>query len=388
MWFADKANSKTADSKYDARLWAFGQLTGITDSHAQSLVEKGADDGSDVLAMSLAARGGLADYIIDLLALFYAGNHGGINEDMGDGKRGDDGWLPAAHVRKALQAHFETVAPPSELPGASGFTSKQGWESPYGNTTLHVRGIPKDCEGEEELAAAFRPFGRYVQGTVRQRSASVVDGVEVVALSWALVTFLDEASMENALAAQAKSPLVVGADQTELSCQKVDAEKAASSTGSFGKTWRKGKAKAGSEVERLLALDALVHIPSIRCTSLSLCPCASLCLCARLTCVSICRVTPWWTPTCLRDGRSPPALGRSPSWSCLRTSTIWRSPVPRPSPAAAARPRPRRGARWRRRRCCRLMRCSHWSSAACSPRRCEGRGGHGRCRGVHERSAI
>ena len=254
-----KANSKTADSKYDPRLWAFGQLTGITDSYAQSLVEKGADDGSDALAMSLDARRGLADYIIDLLALLYEGNHGGINEDMGDGKRGEDGWLPAAHVRKALQVHFETVAPPSELPGASGFTSKQGWVSPYGNTTLHVRGIPKDCEGEEELAAIFRPFGRYVQGTVRQRSATVVDGVEVVALSWALVTFLDEASMENALAAQAKSPITAGADQTELSCQKVDAEKAASSTGSFGKTWRKGSAKAASEVDRLLALEALVR---------------------------------------------------------------------------------------------------------------------------------
>ena len=39
----------------------------------------------------------------------------------------------------------------------------------------------------------------------------------LVTLSWATVTFLDEASMENTLGAQAKSPLVVGADQTELS---------------------------------------------------------------------------------------------------------------------------------------------------------------------------
>ena len=305
-----KANTRTAGSKYDARLWVFGQLTGITDSYAQSLVNKGADDGSAELAVSLAARRGLADYMIDLIALLYEGNQSGIDESMGDGKRGDDGWLPAAHVRRALQQHFETCAPPSELPGASGFTSKQGWTSPYGSCTLHVRGIPKDSEGDAALAALFRPFGHYVQGTVRQRSATIVDGVEVAAASWALVTFLDPTSVEKLLAAQAQSPLLAGeAEKVALSCQSVDIEKASTSTGApsapprprpcpalpclcraphvyllvasvaisprlclvcllsiclsvclsvsgaFGKTWRKGKAKAAAEITRLLTLQ-------------------------------------------------------------------------------------------------------------------------------------
>jgi hypothetical protein len=92
-------------------------------------------------------------------------------------------------------------------------------------------------------------------------------------LQGALVTFLDEQSAENALAAQAKSSIVAGAEQSQLSCQKVDAEKAASSTGSFGKTWRKGKAKASNEVGRLLALEAPVRIHL----------CISLLYCIRFT---------------------------------------------------------------------------------------------------------
>jgi hypothetical protein len=227
-----KANKRTADSKYDARLWVFGQLTGITDSYAQNLVDKGADDQSKELAISLTARRVLAEYAIDLLSMLYEGNHEGIDESMGDGKRAEHGWLPAAHVRRVLQKHFETCAPPKELPGASGFATKRGWTSPYGTCTLHVRGIPKDAEQDDALQKVFGEFGHFVQATVRQRSATVVDGVEVPAASWALVTYLEESSVDALLAAQAESPLLAGkAEQVPLSCQRVDIEKATTSTG-------------------------------------------------------------------------------------------------------------------------------------------------------------
>ena len=229
-----KANKRTADSKYDPRLWVFGQLTGITDSYAQNLVDKGADDQSKELAISLAARRVLAEYAIDLLSMLYEGNHEGIDESMGDGKRGGDGWLPAAHVRRVLQKHFETCAPPKELPGVSSSPTKRGWTSPYGTCTLHVRGIPKDAESADDMQAVFGPFGHFVQATVRQRSATVVDGVEVPAASWALVTYLEESSVDALLAAQAKSPLLAGkAAQVPLSCQRVDIEKATTSTGAW-----------------------------------------------------------------------------------------------------------------------------------------------------------
>eukprot|EP01043_Picozoa_sp_COSAG02_P013929 COSAG02_NODE_565_length_20246_cov_13.930163_4_plen_700_part_00 len=227
-----KANKRTVDSKYDPRLWVFGQLTGITDSYAQNLVDKGADDQSNELAISLAARRVLAEYAIDLLSMLYEGNHEGIDESMGDGKRGGDGWLPAAHVRRVLQKHFETCTPPQELPGVSSSPTKRGWTSPYGKCTLHVRGIPKDAESDADMQKAFGPFGHCVQATVRQRSATVVDGVEVPAASWALVTYLEEGSVDALLAAQAKSPLLAGnAAQVPLSCQRVDIEKATTSTG-------------------------------------------------------------------------------------------------------------------------------------------------------------
>ena len=257
-----KANKRTAESKYDARLWVFGQLTGITDSYAQSLVDQGADDRSKELAISLAARRQLADYMIDLVAMLYEGNHGGIDESLGDGKRGTDGWLPAAHVRRVLQKHFETFAPPKELPGASGSPTKQGWNSPYGNCTLHVRNLPKDGETDEDLQQVFGRFGHFVQATVRQRSATVVDGVEVAAASWALVTYLDESSVDKLLAAQAKTPLLAGkATKVPLSCQRVDVEKASTSTGAFGKTWRKGKDKAAAAIGSLLSYQEQGRLP-------------------------------------------------------------------------------------------------------------------------------
>ena len=107
---------------------------------------------------------------------------------QGDGKAEEHAWLPATIVRKALTAHFAQHTVPTGLGGgvAAG-QPRQSWENPYGRCTLHVRNIPPECEGDEALAAIFQPYGTYIQGTVRQRSNTVVDGEEVVALSWALV---------------------------------------------------------------------------------------------------------------------------------------------------------------------------------------------------------
>ena len=70
-----KGNMATSESKFDARLWVFGQLTGITD--------KGGEGGGEAgLEMSIDARAALAEYAVDLVATMYATNLGGINESL------------------------------------------------------------------------------------------------------------------------------------------------------------------------------------------------------------------------------------------------------------------------------------------------------------------
>lgn len=70
-----KGNMATSESKFDARLWVFGQLTGITD--------KGGEGGGEAgLDMSIDARAALAEYAVDLVATMYATNLGGINESL------------------------------------------------------------------------------------------------------------------------------------------------------------------------------------------------------------------------------------------------------------------------------------------------------------------
>ena len=119
----------------------------------------------------------------------------------------------------------------------------------YGACTIHVRGIPKEYESDEALRSVFAEFGLYLQGTVRQRSDTVVDGRVVAALSWGLVTFSDQAAVDRAL----KSKIVAG--EHVLSAARVDAEKAMTSTGAFGRIWRESKRKVEREVARLYGGD-------------------------------------------------------------------------------------------------------------------------------------
>ena len=124
-----------------------------------------------------------------------------------------------------------------------------------GACTLHVRGVPKEHEGDEALRSVFEPFGLYLQGTVRQRSDTVVDGRVVAALSWALVTFSDTAAVDRVLAAK-----LVTAGGSILGLARVDAEKAMTSTGSFGQVWREGRQKAEAEIGRLYGKGEGEHV--------------------------------------------------------------------------------------------------------------------------------
>jgi len=116
----------------------------------------------------------------------------------------------------------------------------------YGACTIHVRGIPKEYESDDALRSVFAEYGQFLQSTVRQRSDTVVDGRVVAALSWALVTFSDQAAVDRVLATK-----LLTAGGKILGVARVDAEKAMTSTGSFGQTWRDGRHKAEAEIDRL-----------------------------------------------------------------------------------------------------------------------------------------
>jgi hypothetical protein len=115
----------------------------------------------------------------------------------------------------------------------------------YGACTIHVRGIPKEYESDDALRSVFAEYGQFLQSTVRQRSDTVVDGRVVAALSWALVTFSDQAAVDRVLSTK------VLAGNSMLGVARVDAEKAMTSTGAFGQIWREGKRKVEAEIDRL-----------------------------------------------------------------------------------------------------------------------------------------
>ena len=123
-----------------------------------------------------------------------------------------------------LALHRKSCLVPLDLPA-----SKDG---PV--RTVHAHWLSwdsKDAEGEDDLQV-FEPFG--ASPSHRAPAVRKGGGWGMPAVSWALVTYLEESSVDALLAAQAKSPLLAGkAEQVPLSCQRVGIEKATTSTGAW-----------------------------------------------------------------------------------------------------------------------------------------------------------
>ena len=86
-----------------------------------------------------------------------------------------------------------------------------------------------------EPSTHFARQQEYVFDYDHRASEKHLGGLESIDCGWALVTFLEESSVDRLLTAQdAKSPVLVGkAAQVPLSCQRVDIEKATTSTGMY-----------------------------------------------------------------------------------------------------------------------------------------------------------